>query len=382
MKKNVSYLFILFVFLASFSAVYSNGKVPRDKITIDYTMAEKTLDWLDFIKTGASEVEVKRYFMKHVAPTKGCQSIIQHWKRFMEWDEEKIFQFIKQAMIKHPIDQILEYEKKLPYDVGWARYFWVDALEDPDYLRNALFEIKKINVIQKAATLAHTFLPENVKLKNEFYVVLFGASSAYSVGKVNGIDLLQIPLLFDGSIDSEEVITTFAHELHHTGFYYLTNKHMRRVRKKDRLQLIGILASEGMPTFYIDQIDMYTEKYSQSSSRLLQHVALAWNNHKAKLPGLFILAEEDIEANLKGKMDWETIHDNWMHGIKGPAYVLASEMLSVINRFFDLQEILEIVKDYRLFLDYYNRAARLANEQGENHFLFDENLVKKVLKFK
>ena len=78
--RKTHFFLTLFILLISSILLSGNHSVPDNKLnTIDYQMAERTLDWLDFIKTGADTAAVKDYFMKQVAPTGVCQAIIHHW---------------------------------------------------------------------------------------------------------------------------------------------------------------------------------------------------------------------------------------------------------------------------------------------------------------
>ena len=43
----------------------------KDTVRVDYTMAERTVEWLRFINTGADDASVKQFFMEKVAPTGG-----------------------------------------------------------------------------------------------------------------------------------------------------------------------------------------------------------------------------------------------------------------------------------------------------------------------
>ena len=80
---------------------------------------------------------------------------------------------------------------------------------------------------------------------------MFGGSSAYAVGDVNGYDLLQLPRNVDGSIDIDDAMRTFAHEMHHTGASYCQERGMSEVKDRDRIDLVGVLSNEGMPIYYI-----------------------------------------------------------------------------------------------------------------------------------
>ena len=99
------------------------------KVNVDYVMAEKAIDWLEFINQGATDQQVGNYFMDNVAPTKGCKSIIRHWSRFREWDNEKFLQFILTAMGRVPTDDSLKNDDGTLTGLGRRSLFWHSALE-------------------------------------------------------------------------------------------------------------------------------------------------------------------------------------------------------------------------------------------------------------
>ena len=82
-------IFIFIIILYSLN--YSVASYAKDSVNIDYSMVEQSLKWLDLIKSGADSSEIKEYFMQNIAPTPGCKSIIQHWARFTEWNNEKFY---------------------------------------------------------------------------------------------------------------------------------------------------------------------------------------------------------------------------------------------------------------------------------------------------
>ena len=62
----------------------------------------------------------------------------------------------------------------------------------------------------------------------------------------------------------------------------------------------------------------------------------------------------------------------------GPAYILGSDMIAVIEENLGRRVLRSLPSDYRLFLDIYNRAARKAVGRGRNTFLFNAALVERV----
>lgn len=375
--KNI---WIIISIIALTSALYYSvvAQENKDIVTVDFTMVERCLEWLEFINTGADNMAVREYFMKNVAPTKGCQSIIHHWQRFKKWDEDEFYKFIMTALDKMPHEEEIHYKDGSLTMFGRRRLLWKNALYDPEQLRGDLEKLKNVDLKDRALALAKEHLPEKTIVENDFYIVLFGHSSAFSVGKENGFDLLQLPKNEKGDIDVDEVIRTFAHEMHHTGFDYWAKKNLANVKNQDKLILIGILAAEGMPTYFIDKPYEHLQEYKSKADSIDQEVASDWERHTARIDNLYREAEEHIRLNLEGKLGQKEIMEIWMAGAKGAAYVLGANMLSVIDRYSGHDKAVQVATDYRQFLKIYNQAAKKAHEQGQNCFIFNQELVDSI----
>lgn len=103
--KNYSIFILALIFMVTIT--YGNNltiKRDKDTVTVDYPMAERAIDWLEFINTGPDNKAIKQYFMTKVAPTKGCKPIIHHWRRFMKWNNDEFLKFIMGALNKIPTD--------------------------------------------------------------------------------------------------------------------------------------------------------------------------------------------------------------------------------------------------------------------------------------
>jgi hypothetical protein len=343
---------------------------PAERVSIDYTMTDEALDWLQLIRNGAGEDEIREYFMTHVAPTGGCQSIIHHWERFMEWDNDRFLTFILEGLGKIDSDRPLENEDGSLTAFGRRRMLWTSALENPDQLQQDVAILKQMRLTDTAAALAVRYLPQHAQLRADFYIVLFGGSSAYSVGEENGFDMLQMPRNADGSLDVEDALRTFAHELHHTGYAWLSDS-----IGSDSTMLVGILAAEGSPTYFIDGFPGRADVYARSDDKVQNAVARDWHKHQEHLPELYARAALDIERNLNGEASTREIFDTWMVGMKGPAYVLGADMYATIDRHLGLDSAKAVIGDYRKLLTIYNAAARKANVSGAEYFLFDDSLA-------
>lgn len=382
MKKRswvVVSLIILF-FIQGQSQIKNNDTVEQT-VTIDYQMAEKAIEWLEFIKDEHDLEKIKKYFMREVAPTEGCQSIIKHWQRFRNWNEDIFFNFIMEALNRIPTDKSLKNEDGSLTPFGLRQSLWLQALNNTERLRADLKILKEARLREAALDLARKYLPEEADISNRFYVVLFGASSAFSVGEENGYDLLQLPKGPDGQLDLQNIVETFAHEMHHSGFLNCTDQHMSEVKNKERIMLPGILAAEGMPTHFINRVKENLHLLKSSPNEISRQLASQWEENLSRLPELYQEAEKDIELNMKGEIGQKEIFEKWVSGLQGAAYVLGSDMFSVIERYLGLEEAKNVARDYRLLLSVYNAAAEKARAAGENLFMFDKEQVRELKTF-
>lgn len=363
-------------------AACSSANRAADKVTVDYEMAEVAIDWLEHVKAGESDDEIRAHFFQHVAPTEGCQAIIRHWARFMEWNEETFYNFILEALGRKETDKPLQNEDGTPTALGYSRALWINALQNTEKLRENFQALRKADLKKASLDLAKRYLPRGADVTNSFYVVLFGGSSAFSVGDVNGYDLLQLPLLEDGSLNVERILLTFAHEMHHSGFSNASEDSINNVESEDNLSLVGILAAEGMATWLINRPLDHLEDYRTGPDPVYRLVAQDWDRLLPQVPELYKKAETDIRLNLEGRLDLEELQRNWISGYQGPAYVLGSDMIATIEEHLGLKAVRSIANDYRRLLSIYNRAALKANRRGSDKHVFDEALAGDVASYR
>ena len=348
--------------------------MAADSVTVDFEMAERAIDWLDFVAGGADEEAIRDRFFRDVAPTQGCQVTVRHWARFREWDEGRLYTFILQGLgrVAHP-DPLTNPDGSLTL-LGRRRALWTTGLEDPAALRADLQGLRNASLQVSAVELALQYLPEGADVTNAFYVVLFGGSSAFSVGEENGYDLLQTPKTAGGEIDVDEVLRTFAHEMHHSGFSNETARHMKGF-DSEGLDLLATLASEGMATCFISRTRERLDDYRRSGNPMWRNLVADWDRHLTRLPELYAEAERDIRRTLSGEVTNGEVFDHWMDGTQGPAYILGADMCATIEAELSADAARPIAQDYRRLLAVYNRAAMHANERGEARFLYDADLV-------
>jgi len=354
----------------------------EDMVTVDYEMAERALEWLEYINTGADEQSIRQFFLERVASTKGCQAIIHHWARFRKWDEEEFFRFIMEALGRIPVELAEKGDRRAAASLERRMKFWEYALANPARIKRDLEDMKKTDLKKAAVALARRYLPDDAVVRNDFYFVLFGASTAFSVGKENGFDLLQLPKTKDGRLDVDQIVLTLAHELHHSGFSECVERNTPRIQEDERIMLLGILAAEGMPTYFINKPFEYLEEMKSSGIEFNNSLAQEWGNNLSRLAELFREAEKDIHLNFEEVIGQKDIFEKWMGGLQGPAYALGSAMFSTIEKNLGLDSARLVPRNILEFLVIYNKAADKENRKGSRCFIFDRKLVDQIARYR
>jgi len=118
--------------------------------------------------------------------------------------------------------------------------------------------------------------------------------------------------------------------MHHTGVRFCHKRYMSGIRHKERLGLVARLADEGMPICYINQTRERLPMLEKSLNPAQPADVQDWKRHLARLPEIYTQAERDIRLNLDGKIGDEGVMARWMMGSQGQAYVLGSDLVSVI----------------------------------------------------
>lgn len=376
---------ILVLTLTFVSMFFLNiNAAPNEKtlsVKVDFQMIEKGINWLEYLQKVSSPEKRKAWFMKHVAPTAGCRSIIHHWERFMEWNVDIFYDFIIEAIEatpKHP----KYYKKNGSLSIfGRRSELWKQALKNIDIIKRRLEILKSINFKNTAIKKALENLPMGTELKVNIYFVLFGHSSAFAVKNENGFDLLQLELEKSPESSKIELVESLAHELHHSGFKYWSDKNLSKLKKTERILLTGILTSEGSATYLIDKPFLKLKSYKKQPGSLNFDIATDWEKHSKKLPLLYKKANTNLQKNLSGQLNKKDIVNFWLSGVKGAAYVLGSDICRVIETYLGKKSLMKAIKDYRMLIPIYNKAALAAKKKGKSLFLFSPDLVEKLIKF-
>jgi len=356
---------------------YCQNKTTRDEVVFDYTGAEKMIEWLQEMKAGASMESLEREFFSDVVTTKGYKAVLRHWSRFFEWNEEILYNWIMVRLGKKQLDNpVIERDANKEF-FEYSKNLWQKALADPQKLAADLQQLKELNIKEKSIELARNHLPPEAEMHAEFYIVLFGASSAFSVGDVNGFDLLQLMRKEDGSIFTEEVMRLFAHELHHTGFSDYRENYAVENDADDKLYLLKLLVSEGTPTALINEMP---EALKYLTGQVGENLRRDWEFALSNKDSLYAQVEEDVLKSME--TGWtDEMFKRWMGGWQGPAYVIGVDIVKIIYENLGNEALFKTFKDVRILPETYNKAAEKVLQRGEERYLFSEEFIERLKNF-
>ena len=374
MKKNIlNFFFIIF---------FTFGILP-DPIPerVDFSMVEKGIEWMKLIRGGGDKAEQLNFFKDNILVTSGADSIKKYWRSITKGDIPELEAYFYHLLKKR------EPGKKWNYSIltkEWykrSRRILLKVFRRPDFYDKVLDKLKKYNISGEALILAGEYLPDiNLDdIKIEF--IFFGHSLAFSVENRCVYDFLQLPIDKKGNIYIDEVIQTLAHEIHHLGFKRISDRKMGGVVNREKLALIWMLSSEGIPTFYIDKPFNRIREFKKRKDVLYRRIASDWNKHRGNLKDLYIEAENYISHALKGELSFTAIKWKWNEGVKGAVYVLGSDMVSVIDEFLGKNAVLDVMTDYRRLIEIYNKAAKAGNRTGRKLYVFSAKIEKMVSGF-
>ncbi len=366
------------VIICALALFITNVINAEDRVVVDFTAAEKTVEWLKYLKTNPSYTDAKQEFMANVAPTAGVQSIIHHWSRFKTWNNDEYFKFIALALGLLKDAKSLSFE--LPDSFEHTKVLWRDALSNPDKVLEDITHMKQLELSNTARQKARMNLPEEIQLDVDFYFVLFGASTAFAVGKENGFDILQLPRKNDGMLNLDAIRRTIAHEMHHNGFSLATNKYMPKELDTSNIRLLGIMAAEGTASYYNQQpFERLLEDSKVGDG--IDAARNAWQTKVPKLPQLFNKAKIDLTQSIAGTYEMRKIYSEWLSGYTGDAYIVGAAMVKLIDEQLGHKVVMELIRDYRKFLQLYNQAAKKANSNGGDYFLYPEPLAEQYANY-
>ena len=349
---------------------------PQTSVT--YEAAEATLDWLEFASTSTDTSTLRAYFHERVASTAGCSAIVRHHSRFRTWGADDYFADVMEAIGRLPSDMPLRDEDGQLTRFGFRRQLWSGAIQDPGRYRAYLDELRAGDVVFRAETLARSLLPDAADIGSRFHIVLLGTSPAFSVGSENGFDLLQLPRHQDESLKTEEIVRTFAHEMHHTGFANASRESLDSRAATAALEFLQALAAEGMATALINGMPERLEAMRAWDAPMIQMVVSDWDRLLPQLPELYAAAEKDLTDILEGTFSEERIGGFWLRGAQGPLYVLGVDMIRTIQSELGTDAAVSVAEDVINLLVLYDRAARRVIERGGRKYRFPPDLVRRA----
>ena len=340
-------------------------------------MAEQSLDLLQLAKTDVTSDSLKDYFNKYIAPTKGFKCLIKHFSRINKWDSDKFYDHLLNS-IKNQFGQESLYDDsgELNFSVR-SKILWREAFNNIDSLRSIITYLKSLDLRTPTYNKAKKYLPENSSINIKFYFVLSGGSPAFSIGKENGIDILQLPQLSNGELNLQRLLDNISHENHHSGLFSYLSDHSPSLLEDSRFILLGTLMAEGIPTYYINNQPEKLNEVYQTNDPLDKQVFADWNKHLSNIDELYRIAELDILKSIEVMLTEKELYERWLSGAQGAAYILGTDMFYIIDKCFGKVAAIEIIQDVRKFLYYYNEAAIRLNET--NRFLFNAELVEKIM---
>lgn len=352
----------------------ANLLMPGIHEKVDFSMAEKSIEWIKLIRGGSNKAEQEIFFKNNISITSGADSIKKYWRSITEGEIPELNTYFFHLLKKREPGKTWNISVLTRKWYQRSRELLLKVYKKPDFYKNILEKLKKYDIAGEALKLAGECLPDVSldDIKIEF--IFFGHSLAFTVENMCVYDFLQLPVDKKGNIFIDEVIQTLAHEIHHLGFKRISNNKMTGVVNMEKLSLIWMLSSEGIPTFYIDKPFKKINEFKKRKDILYKRIASDWKKHKENLNDLYIEAENDISLALKGGLSLSAINWKWNEGVKGAVYVLGSDMISVIDEFLGKDAVMDVIADYRKLITIYNSAAKAGNRAGREFYVFSDKI--------
>ena len=237
MKSNkIKWLFvILFLNVQPVLASKQLVEVKPNAVVVDFSMAERMLDWLVFVKQEHSATNRKIKFVRLIGSTAGCKAIIDHWARFdSNWNLDAFYLFVVENLGFVETQKDLVDSKGNPTPFSVRRKLWKEAFENPDRIRRLIEQLKTINWNDRLEENVKINLPPEIQLNAGFHFVLFGASSGFSVNNDIALDVLQLPVNSENELELDDIFRVASHELHHFGFSLSSDRTLVNINNLER----------------------------------------------------------------------------------------------------------------------------------------------------
>jgi putative zinc-dependent peptidase DUF5700 len=235
----------------------------------------------------------------------------------------------------------------------WPALRWGST--NTNLLAERIEEVKGIDVLRRAVTLANKSLPETVQLSPNLYVVLGGRAGAAALDS-NDIyfDVLATSykaakgtLQYPGP---EQIVEYFAHETHHIGLSQIINRTRSKLRLNNQEQrafgFLTALVMEGSASYLIN---------GHRSLEVMRRDPQFAENLKNG-DELLKLTEQLLKSVLQNNLDDEGYEKATTPFLGSGWHCVGALMLSAIDRASGSRAVMDVLRDPRKLLAAYNRA--------------------------
>ncbi|MEJ2628982.1 MAG: hypothetical protein P8078_10540, partial [bacterium] len=214
--------------------------------------------------------------------------------------------------------------------------------------------------------------PQDAVINSTFYFYVYGDIESPLMGMENGIDLFNLPRDNRDNIEYEKIINKIIHWSFYDSFEEYAAEINKNIHMEEKIFLVKILAKLGIASYFFANTE---ESFLDNSKYYMYDYPQVWESQYNRLPELYIVADRDLQNCLKGEIKEDELESYWLKGKVSPASVLGYNMVSMINDYLGREKVIEVVKDYRKLIFYYDRASQTAYQQGKDEYRFDKRLV-------
>jgi len=256
----------------------------------------------------------------------------------------------------------------------WTALRW--GRPNTTLLAERVEEVKRLDVLRKAVSLATHFLPETVQLSPHLYVVMGGRAGAAALeGDEIYFDVLTTSYRAAGGAlrypTPSQIVEYFAHETHHIGLSQIINRtrHHLRLKTSDQraFDFLVALVMEGSASYLIN---------GHRSLEAMRRDPQFTENLK-KGDELLKRAEQVLKSVLEKNLDGEAYEQATAPFLGSGWHCAGAIMLAAIDQASGLKGVMEVSRDPRKLLVAYRRAsAKLRLRATQNSF--DKTLAKRI----
>ena len=359
-KRNLNYPIIVFILLTIF---LSNAAIAQTK-QADFAQAELMLGFLKSVASGqANETQIQTVLEK-----KGMNLIIaqQNISRTVTEQQYKILLLALNNENFPDIQPADESEKAKRGVDGLRKDVWVSlcwGVKNIAILESRLNQIKKLNLLPTAKTVALRNLPKKVKLTPELFLVMGGRAGAAASENNIYFDILATSFKESQGILKYPTPTEisedfFAHEVHHLGLGQIIEQKRQRLKPDKQearaFNFMAAIALEGSATYLING--------RRNIENLKRNPQFAESFKKSD--ELLKIVEKVYQDALNPKIDDEAFEKE-LAPFLGLGYHIAGALIfATIDKANGKKVVLKASANPQNLLVYFNKAA--AKTRGKN----------------